>query len=282
MEQNNTSIWKVLDQLPTETLVEMLRQEAQDESGDGDALRLILKILREREAKEAETRPPIVLTPQQEAAWETYKQRMRELAEEQERTRKTRHWIIRAASLAAILVLVFLPILPQGAHAESLWSRFTRWTVDIVDFFGPKDNEDRLEEYVFQTENPGLQQLYDAVVEMGVTKPVVPMWLPEIEDNVTIKATQLPACSGITVEYPNNEMVYKIDCYHTEVSRKYAKDETEIKKFAVNETTFYIMRNLDCWVAIWNIDEIECFIQIDCQEDVLYKVLKSIYSMEDM
>ena len=43
-------------------------------------------------------------------------------------------------------------------------------------------------EYVFETDHPGLQQIYDAVVEMGVTEPVVPMWVPEGYDLVEYKA----------------------------------------------------------------------------------------------
>lgn len=281
MGQNKIpSVRQVLEQLSTEQLDQMLDEELHSEVPDADAVRMIMRILRERDDA-ARKDTPVVLTPQQIEAWEKYQRDTAQIWKEENRIIQFRRWALKAASIAAVLVLLFLPILPQEAGAESLWNRLARLTDDLVDFFGPNDNMDRIEAYEFKTGNPGLQQLYDAVVELGVTKPVVPMWLPIIEDSVEINTAKTPTSTGLAVDFPQNKTVFKIDISHSEVSHKYTRDETEVKKFAVNETTFYIMRNLNYWVAIWNVDEIECFIQIDCQEDVLHKILKSIYSMED-
>lgn len=281
MGQNKIpSVRQVLEQLSTEQLDQMLDEELHSEVPDADAVRMIMKILRERDDAERKD-TPVVLTPQQIEAWEKYQRDTAQIWKEENRIIQFRRWALKAASIVAVLVLLFLPILPQEAGAESLWNRLARLTDDLVDFFGPNDNMDRIEAYEFKTDNPGLQQLYNAVVELGVTESVVPMWLPLKENAVKIKTTQTPTSTGLVGELLDNELVFKIDIHHSDVSHKYIRDETEIQIFAVNETTFYIMRNYDYWVAIWNVDEIECFIQIDCQEDVLHKILKSVYSTED-
>ena len=46
-------------------------------------------------------------------------------------------------------------------------------------FFSPDEPTQAIEEYEFRTEHPGLQEVYDAVAGLGVTEPVVPMWIPE-------------------------------------------------------------------------------------------------------
>lgn len=283
MGQNKIpSVRQVLEQLSTEQLDQMLDEELHSGVPDADAVRMIMRILRERDDAERKD-TPVVLTPQQIEAWEKYQRDTAHIWKEENRIIQFRRWALKAASIVAVLVLLFLPILPQEAGAESLWNRLARLTDDLVDFFGPNDNMDRIEAYEFKTENPGLQQLYDAVVELGVAKPVVPMWLPTIEEANEIKIVNTPTNKGVLASFPynNSEIFYKLDIFHSDVSHKFTRDETEIKKFAVNETTFYIMRNLDYWVVIWNVDEIECSIQIDCQEDILHKILKSIYSMED-
>lgn len=283
MGQNKIpSVRQVLEQLSTEQLDQMLDEELHSEVPDADAVRMIMRILRERDDAERKD-TPVVLTPQQIEAWEKYQRDIAQIWKEENRIIQFRRWALKAASIAAVLVLLFLPILPHEAGANSLWDRLARLTSDMVDFFGPKDNVDRLENYEFKTDNPGLQQLYDAVVELGVTEPMVPMWLPTENEISELKIAESPVLKTVQAVFPyeTGNIVYKLDIYDAETSHKYTRDETEIKKFAVNETTFYIMRNFNYWVAIWNVDEIECSIQIDCQEDILHKILKSIYSMED-
>lgn len=284
MGQNKIpSVRQVLEQLSTEQLDQMLDEELHSEAPDADAVRMIMRILRERDDAERKD-TPVVLTPQQIEAWEKYQRDIAQIWKEENRIIQFRRWALKAASIAAVLVLLFLPILPQEAGAESLWNRLARLTDDLVDFFGPNDNMDRIEAYEFKTGNPGLQQLYDAVVELGVTEPMVPMWLPSENNTVNIENTSTARKKGLAASFPSgeSEIIYKIDIYEVDVSHKFPKDEAEIKKYAVNETTFRIMRNNKVWVAIWNVGEIECSIFIDCQEDALYKILKSIYSMEDM
>lgn len=280
MELNHvSSAREMFEQLSTEKLDELLDKELHRELPDEDAIHLILSVLREREKNN-----PLVITPQIQRAWEKYQRRITELDKKAERSRRVRNWAVRAASIAAVLIVLIFAVVPQQAEAESFWEVLTRLTAEIVEFFSPGDNKDRLVEYKFVTDNPGLQQVYDAVVELGVTEPVVPMWLPATGEVIECKTTDTPAKKGFVaaIEYGDSEVIYKLDVYNTDVAHVYHGDGDQVQKFAQGETTFNIMRNNNAWIVFWTKENVECSIAIDCQEDVLYKILKSIYTMEDI
>lgn len=274
MQLNNvTSLREMLEQLSTEQLDEMLQKELHKDQIDDHAVRLIMRILREREEAH-----PVEMTPGIEQAWMKYQGDVAAIEKEGSKRIRTRGWILRVASIAAMLCLVVL-IFPQQAGAETFWERLTRWTENIAEFFSPNDNEGRIEEYKFQTDNPGLQQVYDAVVEMGVTDPVVPMWLPEGYELVELKSTETPRKKCVYVRFADDkdEAVIYINLNTAELAHSYHKDESQYTEYEQNGFTFYIADNNERWVAIWIKDGIECSLFIDCQEDILDEILRSIY-----
>lgn len=279
MELNNvSSAREMFEQLSTEKLDELLDAELHRETPDENAIRMIFSILRERDKDR-----PREVTPQIQTAWEKYQDKMEDLDRKENRSRQIRNWVVRATSIAAVLVVLLMVVVPKQADAESFWEVLQRWTAEIVEFFSPADNEHRLAEYKFVTDNPGLQQVYDAVVELGVTDPVVPMWLPEVGEAIECKTVTTPVSTGIYAALPHGDgfVMYKLNIYNTEVAHTYHGDGTEIIEYIQDETTFNIMRNNEAWVVFWTKDNIECSIAVDCQEDDLYKILKSIYTMED-
>lgn len=278
MQQNNvTSIRELLEQMPTTQLDEMLNAELGKEIPDANAVKLILDILKQREKDH-----PIEITPEIESAWKKYQQDSAKIRDGKRRV-KIPSWVLRSASVAAVFVLILLTI-PQQAQAESFWDRLVRMTSEIVEFFSPDDTESRLEEYTFRTDNPGLQQVYDAVTEMGVTVPVVPMWLLDGNELVECKVTENPRKNHVYARFSISDVdaVLIVDVYMDDALHVYQKDEKINKQYELYETTFNIMRNNNFWVVIWTIDNIECSIIVDCSEDDLYRVLKSIYEMEDI
>lgn len=278
MQLNNmTSLREMLEQLTTEQLDEMLQKELHKDTIDDHAARLIMRILREREENH-----PVEMTLEIEQAWEKYKRDVTTIGKDGPKRSKARRWVLRASSIAAILCLVVL-MFPQQAGAETFWERLTRWTESIVEFFSPSDNEGRIQEYEFKTDNPGLQQVYDVVVELGITDPVVPMWLPEGYELVEIETTDTPRKEGLnaTFERDGAQTIYFVNKHVDEIAHSYHKDDTRHEEFERNGFTFYIAQNNDRWVAIWTKDNIECFLTIDCQEDTIHEILRSIYVMEE-
>lgn len=275
MQSNNvTSIRQMLEQMPTEDLREMLDQELHAETVNDDSVRLLLSILRERRKTVT-----VEMTPNLERAWEKYQQDTDEIWKGSRRSRIIRSWVSRAAAAAAVLAVLLIPIVPKEAGAESLWEALVRWTTEIVEFFGPEDNEHRYIEYEFSTDNPGLQQVYDAVVELGVTDPVVPMWLPEGYELDEFWVDDTPAVTKVYSRFicQDKELVFCVDIYNADVSRIYQKDEALVNKYEYGGVKHYILNNNKNISVVWNWEDIECSLSSDLQEDTLHQILKSIY-----
>lgn len=275
MKKNNAnSLRMFLDQTPTARLDEMLWEELSKESADEELVGTILQVLEERERDY-----PVEITPQIEAAWEKYQRQMKVPVT---KPAKRSNGILRIAAVLAVVVLLFAAV-PQKAEAETFFERLVRWTDSFFALLSPDDAKSGSEEYVFKTDHPGLQQVYDALAELGVTEPVVPMWIPEEYKLVDCKVLELPSCKGLTANFSNknSELCFSVDIYTENVSCKYYKDETQVNKIEFGGIIHNIMRNNDRVVAVWANDNLECSISVDCQEDILISILRSIYTMEE-
>lgn len=270
---NAASLGGLLEQMPTEELRELLNRELHTEPVNEDAIRLLRGILRRRSENMT-----VTITPELQQAWEKYQKDTEAIWRGSRRNRRLRNWLIRGGTAAAVLVVLVIPIVPWEAGAESLWQTLTRWTAQVVEYFGPLDNDDRIVEYTFRTDNPGLQQVYDTVVEMGIEVPVVPMWLPEGYELVECKVEEFPSKKRIQSRFACDEdlLIFLVEAYDAEVSRQYQKDETYIGELEYGGVKYQLFKNLDNTVAIWVQTGAECSISADCQEEVLQQILKSI------
>lgn len=274
MKNNSkTGLRAALEQLPEEELKDLLQAELERPEPDGDSVRLILRVLEEKgRGREAP------MTPRKEQAWQTYCRRVESLR----RSRTLRPApALRAAAVVLVLTLC-LSFLPRQAQAESFWEMLQRWSTTVIQFFGREDSfyEDQ---YLFQTENPGLQQVYDAVVELGVTDPMVPMWLPAGYELCELDSEKTPMLNGIYTSFSNgkSEIVYKVDVYDGEPAHQFYRDDTHYESIEQEGTIFHITRNIDQWTVIWSKGHIECSMGIDCSEEVLKRILESIYVTEE-
>ena len=268
MKDNQVNLYGLLEKLSTEQLDEMLQTELQEESVDENAVRVILRVLREREAGLR-----VEVDEAAQKAWAQY-------SKEQSVTQPAGKWgwARRAAAVAAILAVVLL-IAPTTANAERIYGMLTRWTDSIFEFFDPSDKDTNSVEYEFRTDHAGLQQVYDTVVELGVTDPVVPMWIPEEYELTEIKKIDTPRKKFLSVNFYNGHkhLVYELDLYDENASRVYPKDEENVEHYEYAGVTHQAIRNFDLWTVIWSRGPVECFITVDCQEDILQRILQSIY-----
>lgn len=271
MKYNNRAVLrKELERTETAKLEEMLQEELKKEEPDEPLVREIGATLKERQ-----TVPKIHANAQY--AWARY-----------QRKNKTVHkkcansGLVRAASLVLIL-LTLVALVPTEAKAMNFFDRFMDWTEDVFALFSPAESRLGEGEYVFRTDNPGLQEVYDKVTELGVTVPVVPTWLPEGYELVECVVNSTPSKNFLTARFlaGMSEVVYQLDIYSDSVTYEYYKDDSLVREYEVDNTTFSVFSNADLLVAVWTIENIECSIFIDCQEDILHKVLGSIYTMEE-
>lgn len=272
-ERNITGLREALENLPTNELDAMLQAELEKSPPDEASVRLMLSIL---EGREPETPPAI--SPDEAAAWERYQKRM---AGQGKKPATLRRRLAVAASVAVIAGLLFA-VVPQQAEAETFWEMLQRWTETVMEYFSKQDSF-RDPEYIFKTDNAGLQQVYDAVVELGVTDPVVPMWLPEGYEIVELDTPSTPLVQSVFSRffYNGNNIVFKLDIYVGEPAHQFYRDGSYYEEYEKNGMSFYITQNNGSWVAVWVKDNIECLLTVDCQEDTLRRILRSIYVMED-
>lgn len=271
MLDNELMLRKELESVGSEQLRTMLHAETAKDVPDDDLVLTILHILEEREPD-----VPASASPREEAAWKQFRKRVK--------ARKRRPLLsLRSIGNAAVLLLMIgllMAAIPQQADADNWWDRIARWTDDFFGFFREEEEESfNLEDYEFRTDNPGLQQVYDAVVELGVTEPVVPMWLPEGYELSEIIVNEMLDKEQIVTrfEYLENTLTFQTTVLSTDKSEQYLKDDTTVIMREICDTTFNIMRNNEIWVVAWDKNNIECSMAVDCQEDVLYEIIASIY-----
>ena len=270
---NVIGLRKALEQLQTEELQTMLQTELERDTPDPDSVRLILSVLEERETETA-----LQLTEQKESAWRKYQKKIAQLQK-----KPSKRWNVLGKAASVVLIAgILVATIPGQAQAETFWEMLQRWSNSVLEYFD--HNRVRAElDYTFKTDNDGLQQVYDAVVKLGVTEPVVPMWLPDGYEITELTVIHAPILQGFWARFAKGDsaIVYKISVYNGEPAHQYYKDDKYYETYEREGATYNITRNNDRWVVVWTKDNIECSIFVDCKEDTLRRILSSIYKMED-
>lgn len=270
---NVTGLRESLEQLQTEELQTMLQTELERDIPDPDSVRLILSVLEDRESQANQQ-----LTEQKEAAWQKYQKKVAGL-----RKKPAKHLNALAKAASVVLIAgILIATIPGQAQAETFWEMLQRWSASLLEIVNPREHISSVD-YTFKTDNEGLQQVYDAVVDLGVTEPVVPMWLPVGYEITELTTNSSPVLIGLYTRFVNvqGEIVYKVTIYHGEQAHQYYKDNTHYETYEREGATYNITRNNDRWVVVWTKENIECLLTLDCQEDALHSILESIYVMED-
>ena len=264
-----------LEQISTQQLDQMLQEELEKEDCDPVEVKAILAVLRSREESISDE-----ISDTAKLAWQKYQSHIKERADKPMRKPK---WILRAACVAVLLGALMITV-SYEAQAGGFLERLVQWTVSVIEFFNPQSDEPDEQEYVFETDHPGLQQVYDAVTKLGVTDPVVPMWLPEGYSIIVCREMKSEKKTTLITVFQNEEKVmnYNLAVYSEKAPNRYQKDETGVQAIEIKGIDHFIVKNTDAWVVVWTKDNIECSISVDCQEDELHKILRSVYDKEDI
>ena len=272
MTKIRTDLLEAFAQMPTAQLDEMLQSELRKEDPEPEVVLGILKVLEEREADD-----PVLITPGVSDAWEKYKEK---IAPPKKNTRK-RVWFASVAAVAAVLCIVLMAI-PRTVGAESVFDVLFRWTESVFEFLDPEHDES-LPQLTddFVTDIPGLQQLYEQVTELGVTEPVVPMWLPEGYELTELKVTPMPNGNKVVAKFEKDNgnvlISYRIS---SEIAIKFEKEDSTVEVFEVADVSHFIMDNGEKLSATWSANGAECSVVAKLEKEDLYEVIKSIYKKD--
>lgn len=268
--ENMIDLLGSLKEMSSDQLSRLIQEETAKECPNDELVLMALDILEDREKENS-----VELGTKGKSAWKKYQSKVRA------RQRKTiLIWkpLMQAASVVLVITLLFA-LLPTQVNAETWWERLARWTDDFFSFLNPNESEMPEDKYAFQTDNEGLQQVYDAVVELGITDPVVPMWLPDGQIVNFVIKDSLPTHKSVIASFSNGseEIVLQIISYEIDRPNTYLKSDTPVEPYERYGVTHNIMRNSDKWLCIWSVDNVECAFTVDCQEEKLYKIIESIY-----
>ena len=274
MKDINTSFHREeLEKLPAPELEKILFAELDSESTDRDTVLQILSILKDRDSTEQADCPVDA-----EDAWDKYlKDRNKTMRDVPVVRPKPRRWLGLVAA-AVTVVFVLLMTVPQAVGADSIFDIIGRWTKNLFGFSHSSSNAPT-EEYVFQTDNPGLQQIYDAVAGLGVTQPVVPTWVREGFELSEFRVLEQRMSAKIYAQMNNGDkyIIVTFEVYGNSASNKYPKDEVSADIYEPADIKHYIMSNEGHWSSMWNNENAECMIATNDCEEVLYDILDSIY-----
>lgn len=277
MEWNKTAYTpEMLAALDADELTQLLHAQLQKRTCEMDDA-FVRQLLKELEARGKD--PTLTDDAAVERACEKFRQ---DTAKASGRKRSWyRSWMVTAASVAVVLgILVFT--LPGTAEAENIRDVLTRWTDSVFHFFSPGESAYAAQDYVFETDNPGLQQIYDEVVALGITDPVVPMWVPEGSELKDIELFVFGGDKSLAAEIMNNNtFIYITVIVHGEDAPfQYEKDVENVEIIEVAGVEHYMMSNNDAYIVTWMIDMVEYSIMTDCREEDVHKLLNSIYTPE--
>ena len=268
----NKLLHNAWSEMPTSELDRQLQLELQKEEPEEEVVLGIIRVLQEREENCA-----VEVTKDIQDAWNRYHEKT---VKPKKTTRKCK-WFIRAAAVA-VFGFVILAI-PQTVGAESLLDVFFRWTESVFEFFAPEDEATNpTVEQMFQTEHPGLQQVYDQLSEMGVTEPVVPMWLPEGFELTELKTIPMFESKAVRTIFrsEDNFIILSYRMSADILPSKYEKEVSGVEVYEPLDVCHLIMDNDENILVTWAVDGVECAINTDIEKEEVYKLIDSIYRME--
>ena len=273
MPKNELDLRREFEPLPSDRLRALLDAETEKAVPDDDIVLAILHILEDREPEEL-----LPASPKEEAAWKLYRKRVRA-----RKWKQPRRWtgLANAAALLLVMGLLFT-VVPQEAGAESLWDVLVRWTHNAVEFFNPIEIKDK-SPFVFETDNPAMQQIYDEAVKMGIEQPLIPTWFPEeyVLDGIATVNISKEKCLAARFIGESEEAVLQIKVFEKDILHGYFGEKEWHQQFEREGAEYKTMHNNDRWTAVWIIDnKIEYSVAMDCQEETLLRILDSIYVTE--
>lgn len=272
MRENNTvNSPKEWGELSCQQMDELLQAELEKDMPDENTVLGLLEEIRKLDSGE-----PEMVSVQTLHAWEQYKDNVTKTEKSQKN--HSHRWLIRCAAVIAVVCMLFA-IVPQAAASDSIFGKVVRWAERVFESLSPFTLPN---EYIFHTEHPGLQALYDEVTAAGITQPIVPQWISNELQAGEIKIIDSPAKKRIQTRFIAGDcwVACSFDIYHTEKESNYAKDTSKFQLLEVAGVAHYILSNDNDWSAVWIADNVECTVATNCDRETLMQIICSIYDAE--
>lgn len=211
-------------------------------------------------------------------------------AEFKENSQKVQHhrkcwyqsWMLKVAAIVLVLGILFFA-LPGAAQANDISEVLSWWSDGVFQLFAP-GSQPNTHTYVYETDHPGLQQIYDTVTELGITDPIVPKWVPEGFALTELNSYPMDGYVMVFTSLAKEDMrILTTIIKYEDLSKtlQYEKNSENAKVLDLGGTEHYLLSNTNNCTVVWVTNGIECSLSADCPEEDVYKILKSIYTSED-
>ena len=263
-----------LARLPREELRRLLTEELRKDTQQIDDV-LVRNLLAELQTRGAD--PSFVDDDAVAAACEKF--RIDTEAECAPQKRWYQYWLLKVAAVVLVLGVLFFSL--PAAEARSVPEVLSWWSDSLFQVFRP-GSKPNTEEYVFKTDHPGLQKIYDAVTEVGITTPIVPSKVPSEFELLELEVTQFQNDSFLysRLASSRNEIQFTAVTHHDQTMFQHEKMSSSIAVWNISGIDHYVMSNTDTWIITWVTDSVECTVTTDCPEEDVYKLICSIYTSE--
>lgn len=191
------------------------------------------------------------------------------------------NWMLKVASVVLVLGILFFS-LPTAVDANTIPEVLTWWSDSLFQFFRP-GSRPNIEEYVYKTDHPGLQEIYDAVTGAGITAPIVPSQLSDEFKLKELHVFQLEEDISIHSRLANdrNEILFTANTCSEQSMFQHEKKAENIPVWNIAGIDHYVISNNQTLIVTWVTENIECSISADCPEEDVYSLICSIYTSED-
>lgn len=280
--KNQQGKYAYLEQLTTEELDELLRLEfnADEEDADPELVLAIMEVIAKREPEDIPPTDPEetwktfqarnLTKPSEQTTEDTHTKQEETIVEYQPSHRRKR-WF---ASVVAAACAVFVFCAPV-AHGSTVLETMVNWKQSTFSLPG---NQESGTSAVLK--NPDYLKVVDAVKEQ-VENPLLPNWYP---DGTTVDFVEDCSVDG-SLDYcvsffkDTESFSFFITTYSENDSAKniYEKDAgSGAVKYMANGTPYYVMKNLERNVVIWQGDKEEYCLSGYLTDQEIERMMESI------
>lgn len=290
-ENSANNPYAFLENLSTEELQALLRDDLNKDSENQELVDHILEVIIKRNNKTQEER-----TADTRRAWKDFQENYctpegegkslypifpnEEAVCVSSKHKKVLRWVSAAAVLTLLVGAMILPVF----GSESIFSILGRWTEEVFYFvrYGTPPEETTTLSGAYYSDNAELMALWDALVENGVESPAIPTWIPEEYRLVKVENSKdRLGCDYFNVVFrkESNVMFLQINASvcGSEGTLFHEKDTELVDKYSSNNVDFYILHNNERIACAWAVDDYEYILSGQYTEDILYKIIDSIH-----
>ena len=254
--RNLKTLHRMLERMTSEQLDAMLESELKREPVDAEAVRLILRILKERDG--------------------LYSQRDRKAGKPKTpKTERWKKWAARAACIAAVFALL-VTVVPGVVQADPYMYRVLSWKEKFLEIFGIDGQDSFFATYVYATENEQLQQVRTEAEGQDMMLPSVPMWIPEEFRLEGCAVEQTPDVTTLKASFgmEEKELTIQVQKHTSPVTFTPESHMTVHERYGI---IHYIFRENGTWVVVWTNEDQLCTLRADCEESTLLRIMESVY-----